>query len=316
MINLRSTKSFQAISAIAVIFLFSSCHIFNNSDEKVVISVGSQDITRGELKEDIEDIAGDMGISGREINLGVKSIINKIVEKYLIMEYGKEAGIEITDEELASSMKELTKDYPDDVFKEKLLENFIVYDSWEDALRQKLLIEKITQEAIGDIDPITFEETQAYYNSHMDDFKHPVMVNLRQIVVNTKEEAEEILGRLDDGEDMAELAKEHSITPEALEGGVIGWIAKGHLEEDVEDIIFKLPAGKRSKILESSYGYHIFEVMGAREEGYYSLPEVMEKIEKRLALQKRELSYGKWISDLKDRYPVKIQEDIYTSWDK
>jgi len=316
MTYLRSKKAFQVAFVIAVTFSFSSCHIFDNSDEKVVISVGSRDITKGELKENIEDIAGDMGVSGKELELGIRPIINKIVENYLIMEYGREAGIKLSGKELALSIKELTEDYPGEVFKKTLLENAIEYDSWEKSLRRKLLIEKITQKAIGDTDPITFEETKEYYNSNLDDFIHPMMVKLRQIVVKTEEEANSILARLNEGEDMGALAKEYSITPEAADGGVMGWIAKGHLEEGIEDVLFNLPSGKRSGVLKSSYGYHIFEVIETRDEGYYTLPEAMEKIERSLTFQKRELSYGKWISDLKDRYPVKIQEDIYTSWDK
>jgi peptidyl-prolyl cis-trans isomerase C len=312
----RLKLSFQIVTIIAIIFSFSSCRVFNHSEEDVVISLGSRNITKAELQEDIDKITVEMGIHDQEISQGIKSIINKIVEKNLIMEYGKEVGIEISNDELSSSIKDLTKDYPDEAFKEMLLKGSVDYNTWEKDFGQKLFIEKITQKAIGDTEPITFDETQAYYNAHMDDFRHPMMVRLRQIAVQTTEEAEKILARLASGEDMGKLAEKNSVTPDAENGGSMGWIEKGQLEEDIEDIIFSLPAGKRSNILKSSYGYHIFEVMESRGEGYYSLPEAMEEIEEKLTLQKRELSYSKWISDLKNRYPVKIQEDIYTSWDK
>lgn len=312
----RLKDSFQAVTLIALIFSFSSCRVFNNSEDNAVISVGSRNVTKAELKEDIEKITVEMGIYDLEMNQGISTIINKIVEKYLIMEYGKDAGIEISDDELSASIHELKKDYPDEVFQEILLKSNLENNVWEKDFHQKLLIEKITQKAIGDTEPISFDETQAYYNSHMDDFRHPMMVRLRQIAVQTKDHAERIVALLASGEDMGELAAKNSITPDAENGGIMGWIAKGQLEEGIEEAVFSLPVGKRSNILKSSYGYHIFEVLENRTEGYYNLPEAMEEIDKRLTLQKRELSYTKWISDLKERYLVKIQEDIYTSWEK
>jgi peptidyl-prolyl cis-trans isomerase C len=316
MIYFRLLKPFQIVSVLIIIFSLSACRLFNHSDKKVVITVGSINITKAELNKNIDEIKDEMGISDEELNAGIRPIINKIVEKYLIMEYGNEMGIKISEDEFASSIKELKKDYPDEVFKEKLLENSTDNISWENDLHKKLLLEKIVQKGIENIKPITFDEIQAYYNSYMDEFKHPMMARLRQIVTHTKEEAITIIDRLAKGEDMGELAKKYSITPEGKDGGIMGWISKGQLEENIEKIIFSLPSGKRSEIIKSPFGYHIFEVMDRRAEGYKALPDVMKEIEAKLALQKRELSYSTWINDLKNRYPIKIEEDIYTYWNK
>jgi peptidyl-prolyl cis-trans isomerase C len=316
MIYPRLIRSFQVILAFVFVFSSSSCHESNHSEEKYVITVGTRKITKAELEKDFEDMANEMGVSGQELKKGVRPIINKIVEKYLIMEYGNEMGIKISDEELAASIKELTKDYPKDVFEEILLENSIDYESWKEDLHKKLLIEKITKKAIEDASPITFNEAQAYYNSHLEEFRHPLMVRLRQIVVHTGDEAEKIMKRLAQGEDMGELARKYSITPDAQDGGVMGWVSKGQLEETIEGIIFSLGKGKRSDILKSPYGWHIFEVMDIRDEGYKSLPEAMKEIETMLASQKTEMSYSKWITSLKDRYPVKIEEEVYSYWNK
>lgn len=315
MIYIKLKESIKVLSIFAFIFSFFACQVFN-PEEEVVITVGSRKIAKAELKEDVEHISDEIGLSDQEIVSGIRYVINKIVEKYLIMEYGKEMNIEISDDELTSSINELKRDYPEEAFQEMLFKSSINYDSWKEDFRQKLLIEKITQKAIGDIDPITFDEIQTYYDSHRGEFKHLSMVRLRQIVVDTKEEAEKIIALLNDGEDMGQLAEKYSVSPDAKDGGNMGWIEKGQLELDIEDIVFSLPKGKRSNILKSSYGYQIFEVMDARDEGYYELPEVMKEIESTITLQKRELLYSKWISDLKNRYNVKIEKDIYESWNK
>jgi peptidyl-prolyl cis-trans isomerase C len=316
MVYSRFKKAFQVVSTVAFIFSFSACHLFNHSDEKFVLTVGSRNITRTELNKDISGITNEMGLTNEELKQEIKPVVGKIVEKYLIMEYGKEMDIEVTDDDLAESIKDFKKDYPDNVFQELLLKNSIDYDSWKENLYRKLLIEKITEKAIDNTSPITYEEIREYYDAHRDEYRHPLMIRLRQIVVRTMEEAKNMLNRIVAGEDMGALAKKYSITPDAKDNGIMGWVTKGEFEEGIEGTVFSLPKGKRSDIIKSSYGYHIFEVIDVRSEGAKTLPEVMKEIETKLTLQKRELSYIKWISDLRNRYPVKIEEDIYTSWNK
>jgi parvulin-like peptidyl-prolyl isomerase len=82
----------------------------------------------------------------------------------------------------------------------------------------------------------------------------------------------------------------------------------------MEKVIFTLPLNTISPIIESPYGYHIFEVLSVRDEGLKTLPEAKADIESVLTLQKRELFYGKWIEGLKDRFPVNINQEVYSDW--
>jgi len=281
-----------------------------------VITVGNTDITKDELKRDIGRIISEMGMTEEEAKLAIKSIIGKVTEKYLIMEYGKEEGITLQDDELKAAVREIKKDYPEDIFNKMLLERYIDYNTWEEELRQDLLIKKIITTVLEGMPPLSFNETMAYYESHRNEFIRPRMVQLRQIVTRSRKDAEKILDRLAKGDKMEKLAKEYSITPEAEKGGLLGWIAKGELEENIEEVVFALPVNIKSPILESPYGFHIFEVLSVSDEGFKTLPEAKADIESILILQKRESFYGKWIEGLKNRFPVTIDEEIYSDWNK
>ena len=140
------------------------------------------------------------------------------------------------------------------------------------------------------------------------------MVKLRQLVTSDHSEAKQILGFLADGQDMGKLAKRYSITPEAKNGGNLGWVSKGDMEESMEKLFFPLPVGRTSSVLKTPYGYHIFEVLAKRPEGYYTLPEAIAAIESKLSLQKKDLFYKRWITELRDRFPVKVDQKIYNDW--
>ncbi|HJX34924.1 MAG TPA: peptidyl-prolyl cis-trans isomerase [Desulfatiglandales bacterium] len=300
--------------AYLLIITISACNVLDRHNDKDVITVGNTGITKDVVRKDIRRIISEMGMTEDEAELAIRFIVGKVTEKYLIMEYGKEEGITLQDDELKAALSEIKKDYPEDVFNEMLLERYIDYDTWEEELRQDLLIRKIITNVFEGIPHVSFNETMAYYESHKNEFMRPQMVQLRQIVTSSREDAEKILDRIAKGEEMEKLAKEYSITSDVKDGGLLGWIPKGRLEEDMEAIIFSLPINTVSPILKSPYGYHIFEVLSVRDEGLKTLPEAKADIESVLTLQKRELFYGKWIEGLKDHFPVNINEEVYSDW--
>ena len=173
-----------------------------------------------------------------------------------------------------------------------------------------LLIKKIMKKVSENISPVTFEEINRYYETHRNEFKRPMMVKFRQIVTRTKEEAEDIRKRLNKGENMDDLARQYSITPEAEMGGEVGWVSKGDLHESMEKPIFALPVGRISQITKTSYGYHIFEVQSKRAEGLKSLYEAMDEIESILFLGKQEAFYERWLIQLRGLFPVRVDKDL------
>ena len=74
--------------------------------------------------------------------------------------------------------------------------------------------------------------------------------------------AEEILKRLKAGEDFGKVAREVSIGPEAARGGDLGFFERGMMPEAIDRMVFSLPVGKMSGVVQSPYGFHIFKVLG------------------------------------------------------
>jgi len=288
----------------------SACGIFDRSERRIVIIVGNRDVYEDELKRDIRRITFEMGITNEEVTDLITPLVNRIIDNYLIMEFGKEKGIKVSDNELESAVQDIKKDYPEKVFQELLLKRYIDFENWKEGLRQQLLIEKIIAKASESITPVSSSETKRYFDSHQNEFKHAQMVKLRQIVTSTRDEAEKIAGLLATGQDMEELARKYSKAPEAENGGEVGWVSKGELEEYIEGVIFSLPVGKTSPVIKTTYGYHIFEVLSKRPEGFKTLPESIAEIEKKLMLQKKDSFYRGWLKELRSLFPVLVNHGL------
>jgi parvulin-like peptidyl-prolyl isomerase len=129
-------------------------------------------------------------------------------------------------------------------------------------------------------------------------------------VTKSKEEAVQISRRLKEGEDLGVLATKYSISPESERAGEVGWIAKGVLDESMEKVLFSLPVGKTGPVVESPYGYHIFEVIARRPQGFRSLPDAMAEIEAKLLEEKKEAFYGQWLKELRGLFTVKVNREL------
>jgi hypothetical protein len=87
-------------------------------------------------------------------------------------------------------------------------------------------------------------------------------VHARHILVATEDEAKKVADRLKAGEDFAALAKELSTdTSNKDTGGELGWYGRGQMVTEFEDAVFALQPGQTSDPVQTSYGYHIINLI-------------------------------------------------------
>ena len=291
----------------ALLASWPACDVFDRPAEKVVISVGSREITPEDLKAHFKRMAFEPDVASQE---RFDSLVEILVDHYLVLEYGKQQGLSVSDEELENTVREIKKDYAEKDFQDLLLKGYIDYGEWKEGLREQLLIRKITKKASEAGPQVSIEEMKAYYDSHREEFRRPAMVRFRQIVTRTQEEADNIQKRLVQGGDMAATVAQASKVAASAGSSEPGWFAKGDLDESIEKVVFSLPVGKVSGVVETPYGFHIFEVLGRKPEGVRSLPEAMTEIEAKLRYERQEKFYSDWLQNLRKAIPVKIDREL------
>jgi parvulin-like peptidyl-prolyl isomerase len=74
-------------------------------------------------------------------------------------------------------------------------------------------------------------------------------------------------------------------------------------------MVFSLPVGKISRVVQSLYGFHIFKVLG-REEGGRKFAEAKTRVIADLRKLKEAEAYEHWIDSLKAKAVIRVNRPI------
>ncbi|HHS89354.1 MAG TPA: peptidylprolyl isomerase [Rhodobacteraceae bacterium] len=179
---------------------------------------------------------------------------------------------------------------PDDVLYDAILDQAIqqtvlaqTVDETPRAVELKLENERralLAGEAIGRVvaEGLTEEAIQAAYDEKYANAEPEKEFNASHILVETREEAEDLIAQLEGGADFAELAKEKSTGPSGPNGGSLGWFGKGMMVKPFEDAVLELEAGQISQPIETQFGWHVIKLNETRLKGAPELEEVRDEL--------------------------------------
>ncbi|MEE9613829.1 MAG: peptidyl-prolyl cis-trans isomerase [Thermodesulfobacteriota bacterium] len=279
--------------------------------EEVVLTVGSRSVTTVEFRDYMKGLLpeGTEDIGEEDLKELKRGVLNQMVEEELILQEAERLGTGVTAEEFSQEVMMVRHGYGEEEFKKAVAAKYSTMDKWKEEIRRKVLIRKVVSSVIGTKIEITEETARAYYDENISEYEVPEQVRVRMITVNTEEDAKEVKKRLRK-EKFAGLAEEVSVSPEARDGGDLGFFGKGDMPEEFEAAVFSLKPGRISKVVKSPYGYHIFKVEEKKKGRKLGFKDVKDDIMERLRLEEAGKEFDKWLTSLKENTTVEINEAL------
>ncbi|KPK44412.1 MAG: hypothetical protein AMJ65_03140 [Phycisphaerae bacterium SG8_4] len=272
--------------------------------ERIVAEIGPEKITEADLDAMIED-----------------NIENQLEPMAAFM----------SGEQLNEQKQKMLERYRDPQTKQQFLQSWLAQEVlYRQALQDELmakpeakkLIDQLTRGALSQLvmnnelaSKINITETdiQTYYTANKGEFVDPSSATISHILVDDEQKAKELIGRIKEGEDFAELAREFSKDADTKDDG-------GKVETEVQagsyvsgigseaELNKKIFAAEAPKVLDEPFktekGWEIVKVETITPERQKELDEVRQQVMSMLTSQKSQDVQRDLIEQLMDKHNV------------
>ena len=244
--------------------------------ETILASFNGQTITLGEFDQLWEEVPEEY-----KLQLDKSMLLDQLISEKLLMQEAKNMGLE-EDNVVLEQIKKMT---------------------------EQILVQVLIEREILDKVNINDQEVSEYYEQNKESFTEKEQVYLYNILLETEEEAQDILEQLKAGGDFSEIAKEKSTGPSAAQGGDLGYLTKGTIIPEIEEVVFALEVEELSEVVKSDYGFHILKITEKKPETVRTLEEVKEEIIQTLLPAKQKEAFDNLLEELKGKAEIEINEE-------
>lgn len=218
----------------------------------------------------------------------------------------------IPESSIQAAYTEIRSRYPEEEeFLSDLAHNSLSKDAFIAALERELRVDAVLQKIGSAADKVTDMDVDLYYQYHPEQFFKPESRIARHILITINEDIpentratarqriDEIFRQLNsNAEAFEQLAHAHSECPTALEGGKLGEVLPGKLFPELDQVLFTLPAGAISEVLESELGFHILRCDEIKPAFTIDLDVARPKIRSMLMKKRRHALQQSWVENL------------------
>jgi len=246
------------------------------SPETILSSFGGQTITLGEFNQLWEEVPEEY-----KLQLDKSMVLDQVISEKLLIQEAKNMGLE-KDNDVLEQIKKMT---------------------------EQILVQVLIEREILDKVDVNDEEVSEYYEENKVSFTEKEQIHLYNILLESEEEAQDILEQLKAGGDFSEIAKEKSTGPSAAQGGDLGYLTKGTIIPEIEEVVFALEVEELSEVVKTDFGFHILKITEKKPETVKALEEVKEEIIQTLLPTKQKEAFDNLLEELKGKVEIEINEE-------
>ena len=150
--------------------------------------------------------------------------------------------------------------------------------------------------------PVSEAQIRALYDEHFGTADQELKA--RHILVETEEQARDIIASLDAGGDFAELARTHSTDPMAANGGDLGWFSPGQMVPTFAEAAAKLETGHYSQTpVQTQFGWHVILLEDRRE----TTPPAYEDLQDQLRMMAQNQQLQQYLEQVRQDAEVELK---------
>jgi parvulin-like peptidyl-prolyl isomerase len=261
------------------------------------------------LRPSYEQAFTEMEPARREAQLSEWSKEN-VIERVLLRQEAKNSDKTIPAAEIEAALARLKEQYDksEDLYKEFNVDG-------DDKLRAMIEMQMKVEHKIRDIYATAPEPTDSeirdYYEQNKEQFQSGEQIRVAHVVKYVDWQTDEATAmetvtrarqEIDRGVVFEAVVGKY--TDCADSGGDLGYVMRGQLVEEFEDVVFNLSPGQVSDVFRTRFGFHIAKVYDRKPPTIPELKEVKKQIAETVRDQKREQALGEYLDGLRSQAVV------------
>ncbi len=296
-----------------------------SAEESVVARVNGVAITAAQVDRAVDEkvprITGHGAMSESRRQALRTNVLDDLIQEELMVQDAKRLGLSAPASAVEAELVKIRQRFPDAAQYQRALSRSGLSESdVRRGVERYLLVKAATERAVNAKVSVTDASMRAHYDADPSRFVVPEQAHYRQILISVdpggsaaqweaaKQRTAALAKQVRGGKSFSELAKAHSQDRDTRDsGGDMGWVHRGQLEREQEDVIFGLSPGEVSDPVRTLYGSAIYFLETKKAPRALSWEEVNKP---RLADELRSAETGRaraeWLADLKRRATVEI----------
>jgi peptidyl-prolyl cis-trans isomerase SurA len=254
-------------------------------------------------------------------------ILVQSVDELLLVQYGKELGYHVSDEQFKTTVDGFKKEnkLTDAELKTELAAAGLTMDGWRDVIEHTLIIQDVQRNEILPKAQLTEEELHQYYNAHHNEFMTPATMTFREILIEVPTvmqnnqamvnaaAAEDALKRVTairdrivQGEDFAKVAAEVSESSTKGNGGLLGTFNLEDIDPSLRKQVENLKAGEVTPPLRTQRGYQLLKADAVTPAELKPFDSVRDELRTKVGNSRMDVEQRKFL--------VKVRANALIEW--
>jgi parvulin-like peptidyl-prolyl isomerase len=261
------------------------------------------------LRPSYEQVFADKDPAEREAQITDWSKEN-VVERVLLRQEAKKNGEIIPADDIEAAFTRLKQQYekPEDLYKEF---NAVTDDSIKAMIEVQMKVERKIQGVYAAVPEPSEGEIREYYDQNKERFTTGEQIRIAHIVkyVNWQTDEATALDAITRAhQEIGGGALFEAVVPKhtdcADNGGDLGYVVRGQLVEEFEDVAFHLNVGQVSDVFRTRFGFHIVKLYDRQPPAISPLKAIRGQILDEVNEQKREQALGDYLDALRSKATV------------
>ena len=285
---MQRPRTFRPLAALLALLILALPTLAAAEDDPVLVELGAtRERSSAVLQRFDIAVRGLIASQGGAYSVETMEQLYPFLPQFLeqrageivLLEAARARGLAVDDEVLDGILAEAREQFPDEAAFDAVLANagFGDVEQLLAVLREEQLVQLLFADLEAEI-VLSELEVRVAYEALKPQLMQPEQVCARHILLETVEDAEAALARLEQGEDFAELAAELSTGPSGPNGGDLGCFGRGQMVGPFEEAAFAAEVGVPTGPVETQFGQHLILVSERQEGGVAPFEQVAEQL--------------------------------------